>query len=145
MEQRNNHHNNGLGNGFLLGVIVGVIVTLLFTTKKGREIFKELAEKGLDKFSDLEEMMHETTERIDEENDNVKPESRPAHPEPVKEVRHLAEGPKKEDTKQETRKEETKKTEEHHSAPEKKPESPIEEKTETSKSHGRRFFRLRKN
>ena len=47
MEYRNNNHNgSGLGSGFLLGVIVGVIITLLFTTKKGREIVKELTEKG---------------------------------------------------------------------------------------------------
>ncbi|HSX09048.1 MAG TPA: hypothetical protein VLF93_02770 [Candidatus Saccharimonadales bacterium] len=68
----NQHHSSG--NGFLLGVIIGVILTLLFTTKRGRIILKELLEKGIEKFSNLEDFMKEATERaesdIDEEFDD---------------------------------------------------------------------------
>lgn len=60
MEHNKNNQYNGLGNGFLLGVIVGAILTLLFTTKKGREILKELLEKGVEKFSNLEDLMRDT-------------------------------------------------------------------------------------
>ncbi len=44
------HHS---GNGFLFGIIVGVLLTLLFTTKKGRNILKTLADEGVDSISDL--------------------------------------------------------------------------------------------
>ena len=68
MEKNNNH--NGHGNGFVPGVIVGVIVTLLFTTKRGREIVKDMAEKGLDKFAELQKAMNEASsdmvEAVDE-------------------------------------------------------------------------------
>src|SRR5579872_430914 len=69
MESNKHNQNNGIGSGFLLGVIVGVIVTLLFTTKKGREIFKEILEKGIDKFSNLEDLMRESynADDVDEE------------------------------------------------------------------------------
>lgn len=100
MEEKQQHHHNGLGSGFALGVVVGVIVTLLFTTKKGREVVKELTERGLDKFSDLEKRLQETeedleaAEYLEDEDDYVKPtpaapiESEPVAPpvEPVKEA-----------------------------------------------------------
>lgn len=44
------HHS---GNGFLFGIIVGVLLTLLFTTKKGRNILKTLADEGVDSINDL--------------------------------------------------------------------------------------------
>jgi len=64
--ENKNHTNNAFGNGFMLGLLIGVIVTLLVTTKKGRELFKEITEKGLDKFSDLEQRLQETTTDIAE-------------------------------------------------------------------------------
>src|SRR6266581_3648446 len=67
MEHNNNQNNNGSGNGFLLGVIVGVLVTLLFTTKRGRAIFKDVMERGVQKFADLEQLMRETEEEFDDE------------------------------------------------------------------------------
>ncbi len=72
MEHKNNH--NSSGNSFLLGVIVGGIATLLFTTKKGREIARDLAEKGLQKFSELQDNMDEAivAEEV-EENDYIEP------------------------------------------------------------------------
>jgi gas vesicle protein len=88
MERNNNHNNNhGSGNGFLLGVIVGVLLTLLFTTKRGRMILKEVTEKGLDKFANLEQLMQETGEELedeDEEGDDYIPAEPVATPEPPK-------------------------------------------------------------
>jgi len=77
MERNNHNQNNGTGSGFLLGVIVGVILTLLFTTKKGREILKEILEKGVEKFSNLEDLMRESydadaiNEEFEDEDDFV--------------------------------------------------------------------------
>lgn len=77
MENSDTKHNgNGLGNGFLLGVIVGVLLTLLFTTNRGRQIVKEMMEKGVKKFSDLEEILREPDdvameEDFDEDNDFI--------------------------------------------------------------------------
>lgn len=61
MENKNNQHVSG-GNAFILGVIVGVVITLLFTTKKGKEILRVLTEKGLSKFSDMEEIFDDEEE-----------------------------------------------------------------------------------
>lgn len=105
MEENQSYKHNGGGSGFWFGVIVGVVVTLLFTTKKGREIFRDLTEKGLDKFSDLQESLDRREAEFEEfqeseENDYVEPELIPqeksveppqAQPErPKQEVRHLA-------------------------------------------------------
>src|SRR5260221_10160231 len=83
MERNNHNQHNGIGSGFFLGVIVGVIMTLLFTTKKGREILKEVLEKGVEKFSNLEGLMEETYRKSimdDEDGDDFIPA------EPIKEV-----------------------------------------------------------
>lgn len=81
MEQK--HHNNaGFGNGFVIGLLVGIIATLFVTTKKGREIFRELTDKGLNKFEDLERKLQETEEEFTEVDD----ESEYLEPEPVKEA-----------------------------------------------------------
>ena len=71
MENTNhNQHNGSGGSGFIIGVIVGVILTLLLTTKRGRIILKELLEKGIEKFSNLEDFMQEATKRADIEIDD---------------------------------------------------------------------------
>src|SRR6266404_4436072 len=81
MEHKNNHnHNNGTGNGFLLGVIVGVLVTLLFTTKRGRTLLKEVMEKGIDKFANLEELMRETEKEYNDEEDEDGDDFIPSEP-----------------------------------------------------------------
>src|SRR5437016_2786786 len=87
MENNNNHNHNGSGNGFLLGVIVGVLITLLFTTKRGRVILKEVMEKGVERFANLEQLMRETKEELaneydDEEGDDYIPEEPVEVPEP---------------------------------------------------------------
>lgn len=70
----------------MLGFIFGVLATLLLTTKKGREILKELIDKGMQKITDLEELHEKANQMPDEENDYVKPK-----PEEVKkEIKYLA-------------------------------------------------------
>lgn len=66
MDKNNHNHTNSQGNGFLLGVIVGVIITLLFTTKRGREIVKDLTAKGLDKFGELQKVLDEKKDEFKE-------------------------------------------------------------------------------
>ena len=107
--ERKNQQSGGNGGGFLLGVIVGVLITLLFTTKRGREIFKDVLEHGVEKFSNLEDLMREVQEKEavePEENDFVptqpvppavvaeqkkaevkKPEAAPAPAVPRKEIK----------------------------------------------------------
>ncbi len=63
--KNNNNTNNSVGSGFLLGFILGVLATLLLTTKKGREILKELIDKGMQKITDIEEA-HEKTKQKQE-------------------------------------------------------------------------------
>ncbi len=60
MEHKDRNHNHG--NGFILGLIIGGVATVLFTTKKGREIVKEITEKGFEKIADLQEGIEETVE-----------------------------------------------------------------------------------
>ncbi len=95
MENKNNNQN-GFGNGFVLGLLVGIVATLFITTKRGRELFKELTEKGFEKFSDLEEKLQEKTrdfqdeyeEMEEEEDDYVPQESRPETPRDVRQIAH---------------------------------------------------------
>jgi hypothetical protein len=93
--ENNNHQKTSYGNGFIFGLIVGVIITLLFTTKRGRIIFKEIMENGVRKFSDLEQILRESDameydEEIEEGDDFIpaEPAAAPAPPvvrtEPVK-------------------------------------------------------------
>lgn len=85
-----------------MGVLVGVAITLLFTTKKGREIFKDTLDRALDKFSDLQNKIDEDVVYDDEDDgsDYVKQtpapkEKAPEKPE-KKEVRYLASETKEE-------------------------------------------------
>jgi len=120
MDHNNNHNqHNGSGSGFLLGVVVGVLITLLFTTKRGRAIFKEILEKGIDKFSNLEDLMKKSYEEdiddeFEDEDDYI-----PAEPVTIPEVM------------KETREPEKKVAEEKPvSKPVKPPETPKSEKGE---------------
>lgn len=76
------------GNSFLMGVVVGVIITLLFTTKRGREIFKDVVEKGIHKFSDLETVLQDIHNKdkgfVDPEDEAVHDDYVPT--EPIKEL-----------------------------------------------------------
>lgn len=66
-------HNHQSSNGFLMGVIVGAAATLLFTTKKGREIVKDLSDKGFEKLSEWEETIEKQESIEDVENDYIEP------------------------------------------------------------------------
>lgn len=106
MDQKNHHQcNHGSnGSGFFFGLIVGVVLALLFTTKKGRKMFKEMTDEGMTKFSDFEKKLQETMKKDDiddepldefddgDDEEYVKPQERrlPPLPEPIGEVRRIA-------------------------------------------------------
>ncbi len=46
MENKNPHHRGG--NSFIFGVIVGALLATLLTTKKGRQILRDLTNLGLE-------------------------------------------------------------------------------------------------
>ena len=161
MENKNNNHNgNSSGNGFLLGVIVGVLLTLLFTTKRGRAIFKEVMEKGIERFSNLEELMRESyetdvDEELYEEGDDFIPAKPVAITEPPKENKESEKKAEEIHTEhkpavKETAAPKTIKTEPEPQAPEKKEEKPSARNASHSDAsgkapHGKRWFRgLRK-
>ncbi len=77
----NHDKSDNSGNGFLIGIILGSVVTLLFTTKKGREIVKDLTEKGLERLSELQNNIDKAiiVEEA-EENDYLEPEDRLVQP-----------------------------------------------------------------
>lgn len=66
MDEPKNKHSHG----FTWGMIVGGAVVLMLTTKKGREILKELAEGGIDgleEYVDLEKIKALTSEFTDDD------------------------------------------------------------------------------
>ncbi len=69
-------------NGFLLGLLIGGAVGALVSTKKGRQILKDIAEYGLDyvgktiDMDDIETILNEDEEEFfDDELDMTKPKS----------------------------------------------------------------------
>lgn len=126
-------HHHGNSSGFLAGVIVGVVITLLFTTKKGREIFKDTINKALDKFSDLQNKIEEEVVYDDEDeegNDYVKPEPDPK--EKPKEVRYIASETENEVTPEKPAESEARS---ERPAPAKAKPEHVEEKHEEAKHH----------
>ena len=65
MEKQNNH-----GGGFLAGLLIGGVVGALVSTKKGRQILKDLSEYGLEyvgkaiNLDDLETILNEDEEEM---------------------------------------------------------------------------------
>ncbi len=57
------------GGGFFLGFLLGIVLTLLLTTKKGRELLRNIIDEGLNKFSDLEEVITNEQEKLFEKTD----------------------------------------------------------------------------
>jgi gas vesicle protein len=139
----NNTHRtqqqSGHGNGFLLGVIVGVLITLLFTTKRGRAIFKDAVEKGIQKFSHLEDLIKEA------KNEDFMEEDEGDDFIPSKEL--LAEPAEKREPKEKEEKNESEKIKEKPIAaeqpkPTKKAVEEVEKAPEKTKpSTGKRWFR----
>jgi gas vesicle protein len=66
-------HNHQPNNGFLMGAIVGAVATLLFTTKKGREIVREISDKGIEKLSEWENSIQVQDSLEESENDYIEP------------------------------------------------------------------------
>lgn len=60
MEKNNHHKGPGFMNGFFFGIIVGAAVVFLLGTKKGKKILKLLTETGVEGVADLEEMLAES-------------------------------------------------------------------------------------
>lgn len=58
----NNSSRGGFFNGFVVGFIVGAAMVFLLATKKGKKLLKIITEEGLDKVSDLEELLEERDE-----------------------------------------------------------------------------------
>ena len=58
----NNGSRGGFFNGFLVGFILGAAVIFCLFTKKGKKLLKTLTEEGLDKVSDIEELLEEKYE-----------------------------------------------------------------------------------
>lgn len=50
MDKNHGKHNS---NGFFLGLLLGAGIALLLSTKKGRNILKELTENGIDALEDV--------------------------------------------------------------------------------------------
>lgn len=48
-----NNHGRHNSNGFLLGLLLGAGIALLISTKKGRNIIKEITENGIDALEDV--------------------------------------------------------------------------------------------
>jgi hypothetical protein len=154
MEHNNHNQQQNAGNGFLLGVIVGVLLTLLFTTKRGRAIFKEVLERGVEKFANLEELMRETeyeaTEEdlLEEEGDDFIPAKPVEIPKPAKkepEKKSIAEAPERQQVKESIIKE-NKESTIHEKKEEKNTAVSSGQSEEKPKSpRGKRWFRgLRK-
>lgn len=91
MENQNNSHNQN-SNGFLLGLLIGGIATLIFTTKKGRELARELTELGIEKISDFQEKIDEAVVEYEDVpgDDYVEPTERPSEPTVLEKPKLLA-------------------------------------------------------
>ena len=63
MKERNSYAQNGGNSSFWLGFILGVLLTLLLTTKRGREVLRDLLDRGIQKISDLEDSLEKARER----------------------------------------------------------------------------------
>lgn len=61
----------------MLGLLIGVLITLLITTKKGREILRDLMDKIIHKLSNLDESLEKIKEDFtsEENNDYIKTDS----------------------------------------------------------------------
>lgn len=81
------HNNNNHGNGFLLGLMLGGVLTLLFTTKKGREIVREMTDKGLEKFSELQDELEEAGEEFEEISGDDYIEQEPLEKKEINEIK----------------------------------------------------------
>ena len=75
-------------NGFLIGLAIGGAVGALISTKKGRQILKDLADYGLDyvgktiSMEDIENILNNDEEEMMAEEMDVKDSGKSEHPTP---------------------------------------------------------------
>lgn len=86
MDQQQKLPQSNDSNGFFLGVIVGAFVTALFTTHKGKEILREITDKSIESWDDVEKALE------DMESDDVddSPTTEYVTPEEKREIKYLA-------------------------------------------------------
>lgn len=89
MENKNTHA--GTGGGFLLGLLIGIMLTLLVTTKKGREILRDLMDRVISQVSELDHKMEKP--QMDEDEMPGDDYIKKTPEEVIKEVKYLAEEP----------------------------------------------------
>lgn len=53
-------------HGFLMGVVTGAVCTMLLTTKKGREVVKDLAKNNIDIPEDWKNVLAEIAQSLDD-------------------------------------------------------------------------------
>ena len=78
-----NNKQSGGGNGFLagliLGVVIGAAIVFFLFTKKGKDIIKTITDEGLDKISDLESILEDTSEDILDTENVSEEKTKPIH------------------------------------------------------------------
>lgn len=86
MEQRQTHGN--WSSGFLFGLLFGVALTLLFTTKKGRRIFKALTDEGMQRVSRWEDLLERLPDDYTDEEEILAEDSTEYVPPEKPEIHH---------------------------------------------------------
>lgn len=89
MDQQQKLPQSNDSNGFFLGVIIGAFVTALFTTNKGKEILRDITDKSIESWDDVEKALE------DMESDDIhdSPTTEYVTPEEKKEIKYLAQNP----------------------------------------------------
>ena len=73
------HHYNSSGggflNGFLLGALIGAGLVFFLGTKRGKELAKEISDKGLSALEDAEDVFEEIEQDSGDGSPSLPPES----------------------------------------------------------------------
>jgi len=80
----NKNSSNGFFNGFFLGLLAGVVITLLFSTKKGRNLVRNLVDGSEESLKELEEFFEDKTEEYIPRHISDIEVPQPMHREPVR-------------------------------------------------------------
>ncbi len=85
-------------HSFTWGMLVGGALVLMLTTKKGRQILKEISEggiEGIEEFIDLEKVKELANDFTDDENDEKEEIDDEKQPTPKRKKRRLFRGVRK--------------------------------------------------
>ncbi len=85
MDQQQKLPPTNESNGFFLGIIVGVAVTALFTTQKGKEILRDITDKSIESWDDVEKALEGIEADVDDS-----PTTEYVSPEEKREIKYLA-------------------------------------------------------